>query len=789
MGRDESHRALFRSLAWLAAAFAVIFTLNGIGFSLRSAHVDAGGKDRGQQSAAKDHMTPQAKEELLARGLKLGDPFVESTPTASADKGGGHGLALGHADAHAAGRPSTHGGEGSEKALGAAGSAQRDARASERSDEKGSDKQDTEPGSNAPVESASESVVAPEPDQPPAANETVVTLGGPAIVLPPECEPATEPVIVPGNPPLCEGGYKIESPSFGTHVYHVNVGGHEVSITVVVYWTDRGQAFNWTSSWPIEQVVVKGGSLGANVYAYDPPATSDCGLHAPQANEKNAHWAGLSYIAFCFGEKPPAEVTKTFVMTYPDLSEGASLWVTYEIGDAPAERLQLMPTGDDTYSAVVEHIAAGSIIKGEWQISFGEHAETLGTFCEVLTEDKTNTFSHVPQVCGTKYEDLNGNGMRDEGEPGIAGWTIQLMRKAWLVCDVGTWEPFAQVLTDADGDYCFAGLPPGLYKVAEEERTGWKQTDAPETSEFFVCGDTNLTGLDFGNLELPDITVLKFEDVNGNGVRDEMTGGGLEPALSGWTFTLMSGGEAIDEATTGEDGTVTFADLDLGTYRVDETVQEGWQTTTALPLSVDLDTSGSDVSLAVGNRRIPTTSEVDLAILKASNPATVAPGGMVTYRLTYYNLGETPAVNFTIVDDYDEGLVAEVVDAGGGVVDTEDGTMTWTFAGPLEKEEGPQSVVYTVRIRDDIDEDTFVDNVAVIDVADDVDLSNNRAEARVEVVVEPFLPFVPGEEEEGPSLPFTGGDLLVLVSLAGLSTAGGLALRRIGREKPADQAA
>ena len=42
--------------------------------------------------------------------------------------------------------------------------------------------------------------------------------------------PATEPVIVPGNPPLCEGGFKVESPSFGTHVYEHEFDGHSVTI-------------------------------------------------------------------------------------------------------------------------------------------------------------------------------------------------------------------------------------------------------------------------------------------------------------------------------------------------------------------------------------------------------------------------------------------------------------------------------------------------------------------------------------------------------------------------------
>jgi len=76
---------------------------------------------------------------------------------------------------------------------------------------------------------------------------------------------------------------------------------------------------------------------------------------------------------------------------------------------------------------------------------------------------------------------------------------------------------------------------------------------------------------------------------------------------------------------------------------------------------------------------------------------------------------------------------------------------------------------------------TATAGAATLEVADDVDLTNNTAEARVEI--EPFLPFPPDKEEgeQEPFLPFTGGELGSLFVIAGLAAASGVALRRLGR--------
>lgn len=78
------------------------------------------------------------------------------------------------------------------------------------------------------------------------------------------------------------------------------------------------------------------------------------------------------------------------------------------------------------------------------------------------------TVTVLGYICGVKFEDLNGNGLQDPGEPGLPGWTIILL-------DAGG-NQIATTVTGPDGRFCFFGLLPGTYRVEEESRDGWVRT-------------------------------------------------------------------------------------------------------------------------------------------------------------------------------------------------------------------------------------------------------------------------------------------------------------------------
>ena len=89
----------------------------------------------------------------------------------------------------------------------------------------------------------------------------------------------------------------------------------DMRVTWDKYGTDAGQAFDWTSSFPIMGVFVKGGPDGY-LYRYPVGSMSDTGLHAP-ANA-SGEWAGLSHISFCYN---PVDLTTTLPPTSSTLPE------------------------------------------------------------------------------------------------------------------------------------------------------------------------------------------------------------------------------------------------------------------------------------------------------------------------------------------------------------------------------------------------------------------------------------------------------------------------------------
>jgi hypothetical protein len=174
------------------------------------------------------------------------------------------------------------------------------------------------------------------------------------------------------------------------------------------------------------------------------------------------------------------------------------------------------------------------------------------------------------KICVTKYHDLNGNGVRDTGEPALSGWIFAVKNAAGAYLDFGT--------TDAQGLYCTTNpLLPGTDSVIETPQAGWVSTDPggaqPIKLTTLVSGQT--VNLDFGN-RTPRVCVTKFNDLNGNGVQN--TG---EPVLPGWAFTVKSAsGAVVDSGTTDAQGKwCTTQPLAVGIASVVETLQAGWIST------------------------------------------------------------------------------------------------------------------------------------------------------------------------------------------------------------------
>ncbi|MDP2335268.1 MAG: SdrD B-like domain-containing protein [Bacteroidota bacterium] len=223
-------------------------------------------------------------------------------------------------------------------------------------------------------------------------------------------------------------------------------------------------------------------------------------------------------------------------------------------------------------------------LRPDWQQKMpasGYYAVALEAGKNISRKDFGNMLnSQLGSICGMKYNDLNGNGKRDEGEPGISDWTIL----------IGGTADFSMV-TDKNGEFCFTNLKPGVYKIGEQSRQGWVQT-APSEHYFTIelkAGE-HITKQEFGNILDPitgSICGMKFNDANGNGIMD-----GGELGIPDWTINLA--GTAIKTITTGADGSYCFNDLTAGNYSISEVNQSNWYPT------VPLNPSSYTITLAAG---------------------------------------------------------------------------------------------------------------------------------------------------------------------------------------------
>ncbi len=142
-----------------------------------------------------------------------------------------------------------------------------------------------------------------------------------------------------------------------------------------------------------------------------------------------------------------------------------------------------------------------------------------------------------------------------------------------------------------------SGIGPGIVRIGEVDRPGWARTTPAAAIQ--VTSGLRITGADIGNAQLASLSGMKFEDLDGNGLKDAG-----ETGLANWRIFLDANRDGIWQASersqlTGADGRYTFTDLLPGTYVVAEVQQTGWVQTTPLPGASNghVATAGSEISI------------------------------------------------------------------------------------------------------------------------------------------------------------------------------------------------
>lgn len=359
-------------------------------------------------------------------------------------------------------------------------------------------------------------------------------------------------------------------------------------------------------------------------------------------------------------------------------------------------------------------------------------------------------------LSGYKFNDVNGNGVWDAGEPVLADWTIFIDANGNGLLDAGEYS----YITAADGLYYFSNLVPKSYTILEQLKNGWAQTLG--VGSVTLTAGQSLSNQNFGNQGRGTITVKKDVDTDGDGKVDVFN-------TSDWTWDLTPNADyGVDPAS--DVATNTIKNVAAGSYTIHEDQKTNYhfvsvtcsgETVTQAETTTVTVSPGENVVCTYTNARDTGTIEVikdlvpstdsgkfDLTINDQVYAEAVGDGGTtekVTVPTGNYTVGELAGNELTDLTDYFASISGDCNQAGQVSVATgENKVCTITnrkkaklivekVAEPKDAQDFNFSVTKTVENpMDEIDPlDAFSANFALDDDYDPT-LSNTHTVANLE---------------------------------------------------------
>jgi hypothetical protein len=206
----------------------------------------------------------------------------------------------------------------------------------------------------------------------------------------------------------------------------------------------------------------------------------------------------------------------------------------------------VIPEGTFLTGAVHDFLVTGdeAFLKGAQQAADLARRNPLETGLDpgvVVTAQATSVLAPLGSIEGSKWEDLNANGIWETGEKGLAGWTIYIDSVNNETLD--PWE--LSTVTDANGKYSFANLGPGNYAIREVNQVGWVQTSPSAPYALTLNVGDSWTDINFGNYQLPVLTLNPKSQILVEGLTN--------PQNAAYTVTLSKASSqtiSVNYATT-----------------------------------------------------------------------------------------------------------------------------------------------------------------------------------------------------------------------------------------------
>ena len=234
---------------------------------------------------------------------------------------------------------------------------------------------------------------------------------------------------------------------------------------------------------------------------------------------------------------------------------------------------------------------------------------TTGTYTLASGDNNTTVDAglYQPAALGDfVWKDLNGNGIQDAGEPGIANVTVNLLGPTGS-------SVLATTTTDSNGLYHFTNLVPGTYRVEFVQPSGYSFSPATQgsdtakdsnadttsgitTTSFTLASGDNNTTVDAGLYQPAALGDFVWKDLNGNGIQDAG-----EPGIANVTVNLLgpTGSSVLATTTTDANGLYHFTNLVPGTYRVEFVQPTGYSFSPAIQGSDAAKDSNADTTSGI----------------------------------------------------------------------------------------------------------------------------------------------------------------------------------------------
>jgi uncharacterized repeat protein (TIGR01451 family) len=350
------------------------------------------------------------------------------------------------------------------------------------------------------------------------------------------------------------------------------------------------------------------------------------------------------------------------------------------------------------------------------------------------------------RISGTVFDDLNGDGVQGSTEPGLQGWTVDLIRG----------QGVAKRQTDPSGNFTFAGVGPGSYTIQVELQSGFVQTSQPTTYSGTTSSGTDLSGKVFG-VAVPeaDLSVTKAGPAStiagdpadltytitviNNGPSDaqsvvlsDMLPEGesfvSQSQLSGPAFTLSNLGNGISDTINmlAAQASASFTLVAHVAANISNgTVMHNQATIASITGDPDLSNNAFTVDTTV-------VSQADLAVIKTDPAETIAgdPANL-TYTITVVNNGPSDAQAVALSDALPAGetLVSQTQTSGPAfALDSSDNTINDTLATLAAGASASFTVV--AHVSPSVPEGTVLSNTATISsTTTDPDTTNNSSTA------------------------------------------------------------